>query len=131
MKAKTYAALNTLLSVSLHTDDLESFNALIVEHQSEFVEALQHISDSENEAALDAAHFGLYINSDDDTVDEHIGKCLFSYLSIIEIADEEYSGDISSAVSQVLNQETEEASSDDIAFLENCLTIPSHHHQHQ
>lgn len=125
MKAKTYAALNTLLSVSLQTDTLESFNALIVEHQSEFVEALQHISDSENEAALDAAHFGVYINSDDEEVDEHIGKCLFAYLSIIELAEEEYSGDISEAVSKVLDQETEEASSDDIAFLESCLTIPS------
>ena len=123
MKAKTYAALNTLLSVSLQSNDIDSFRELISEYQSEFTEALQHLSDSENEAAIDAAHFGLFINSDDDEVDDHLAKCLFTYLSIIELADEEYSGDVRKAVNKFLNNEIDEEVATDISHLEKCLTL--------
>ena len=123
MKTKTYEAITVLLTVSLHTRDYDTFKAMVTEMGSEVTNALQQISDTDNEAALDASHFALYINSDDEEVDDHISNCLMSYLSLIENAAEEYENNLSKAVEEFIGSPTDEDQCDDIIHLEKCLAI--------
>ena len=123
MKTKTYSALSFLILTSTNTHDLESFRDLVTECKDEVVEALQQISDTDNESALDASHFALYINSDDEDIDAHVSNCLMAYLSLIEVAADEYESDLSKAVDDFINQATDEDQCDDIIHLEKCLAI--------
>lgn len=123
MKAKTYSALSFLILTSTNTHDLESFRDLVKECKSEVTEALQQISDTDNEAALDASHFSLYINSDDEEIDDHVSNCLLAYLTLIEIASDQYEDDLSKAVDEFINGSSDEDQCDDIIHLEKCLSI--------
>ena len=111
------------MTLSLNSTDLESFKELVENNQADFVEALQHISDTDSESALDATHFGLYLASDDEDRDAHFGNCLNTYFTLIGIAEEDYEGDLSKPVAIFLEQDTDEDQSENILHLEKCLTI--------
>ena len=111
------------MALSLNSSDLESFKEIVEANQSDFVEALQHISDTDSESALDATHFALYLGSDDEDREAHLGNCLNTYFTLIGTAEEDYEGDLSKTVAIFLEQDTDEDQSDNILHLEKCLTI--------
>jgi hypothetical protein len=123
MKANTYAALSALVTLSTETKDIDSFFELIAENRSEFIAALQQISDTDSEQALDGAHFALYIASDDEDMDVHMANCLGTYISLIECASEDFDDDLNLAVTKMLGEGPEDPHANDRIHLESCFGL--------
>lgn len=118
---KVQSSIEVLVKVTNSCHDADSLWELFIEHNEMIVDSLQTIVDANAIDLLNTAHFGLFMATDDEETETHVGNSFGLYSEIITRTIEEFDFDVIAYFEAKHSEQKQNG--ENVYFLENCLSL--------